>query len=208
MEMLTTVAFVRHGKVHNPNDLYYGRLACIKLSQQGQAEAHSAADILHVEPISAVFSSPALRARQTAQIIAATYPGMTVHTTRWLHDVSTPFDGQLFSEVVARTSSDVYASNDPRYEQPFDVMKRTLRFIQLVRRRYPGQCIVAVSHFDIILYMTLRILNIPLDRATIAEYKRTNPFITHGSISKFVYRTEEIDEIPSYEYIDHTTITF
>jgi broad specificity phosphatase PhoE len=199
METLTTVAFVRHGKVHNPSNVYYGRSPRIKLSEQGQAEAYSAADALRKEPISAVFSSPALRARQTAQIIASSHMAKAVHITRRLHDVYTPYDGYPISKVIPR-NWDVYTGSDYDYEQPFDVMKRTLHFIEMVLRQYSVQYIVAVTHFNVILYMMFRALDISLDTASVAEYKRTYPYITHGSISKFVYRTKEIDEIPGYHY--------
>jgi broad specificity phosphatase PhoE len=206
METFTTVAFVRHGKVHNPSNVYYGRSPRIKLSKQGQAEAHSAADALRTEPISAVFSSPALRARQTAQIIASSHMAKAVHIIRRLHDVYTPYDGCPISKVISRNWN-VYTGSDHEYEQPFDVMKRTLHLIEMVHRRYSGQYIVAVTHFDVILYMMFRALDKSLDTATVAEYKRTYPYITHGSISKFVYRTKEIDEVPCHQYVDHTATT-
>ena len=41
METLTTMAFVKHGQVYNPRNVYHGRLPRIKLNEQGQAQACS-----------------------------------------------------------------------------------------------------------------------------------------------------------------------
>ncbi len=201
METITTLAFVRHGHVDNPRNIYYGRSPHFKLSEQGKFQAHSAADILREKPISAVFSSPTLRSRQTAQFIAAPHVGVTVHISRRLHEVYTPFDGCPISEIIAR-SWDVYTGSDSEYEQPCDVIRRILRFAAQVRRQYLGQYIVAVTHDDAILLMMLQVLGIPLDTDTVIEYKRTHPYIAPASISTFVYRTMEINEVPSYQYIE------
>src|SRR5262249_56679907 len=72
----TTLYFVRHTEVHNPRDLFYGRLPRFRISARGREQAERVADYLADEPIVAVYTSPLLRARQTAQVIAARHPGV------------------------------------------------------------------------------------------------------------------------------------
>ena len=65
----TTIYFVRHGHVLNLDEVHYGRLPGFPLSEEGQRQALIASDKLRSDPIAAIFSSPQLRARETAQII-------------------------------------------------------------------------------------------------------------------------------------------
>src|SRR5947207_15631849 len=59
----------RHGKVHNPNHILYGRLPRFGLSEQGKKEAQELCLSFKNKNISALYTSPLLRARQTAEII-------------------------------------------------------------------------------------------------------------------------------------------
>ena len=67
----TTILLVRHADVHNPADVVYGRLPRFGLSSVGREEATRTAATLAGEPLAAIYSSPQLRARQTAETIAA-----------------------------------------------------------------------------------------------------------------------------------------
>ena len=66
------VHLVRHGHVHNPDKILYGRLPEFRLSDAGEAMARAVADsfVTNGFDIGRVVSSPLLRARQTAQPIA------------------------------------------------------------------------------------------------------------------------------------------
>ena len=66
------VHLVRHGHVHNPDKILYGRLPEFRLSDAGEAMARAVADsfVAGGFDIGRVVSSPLLRARQTAQPIA------------------------------------------------------------------------------------------------------------------------------------------
>jgi len=60
--------FLRHGEVENKKDIFYGDLAGYQLSKKGIHQAESAANyIFNNFDIKYIYSSPLLRARQTAQ---------------------------------------------------------------------------------------------------------------------------------------------
>ena len=63
----TCIHLIRHGEVHNPEQILYGRLPRFRLSARGRAQARSAGDHLREHDLRAVFSSPLLRTRQTAK---------------------------------------------------------------------------------------------------------------------------------------------
>ena len=66
----TTIHFVRHGKVENPGHLLYERLPGFHLSDVGVRMAQATAHYIAVSPqlntVSAVYSSPLERTRETA----------------------------------------------------------------------------------------------------------------------------------------------
>jgi broad specificity phosphatase PhoE len=61
---------VRHGVVHNPDKVLYGRLPGFRLSELGEQMAAQAAKALAGRDITVVRSSPLERARQTAAPLA------------------------------------------------------------------------------------------------------------------------------------------
>jgi broad specificity phosphatase PhoE len=71
MAETTRVHVVRHGEVHNPAGVLYGRLPGFHLSETGAAQAAAVADFLAERDIVAVIASPLQRAQETAAPIAA-----------------------------------------------------------------------------------------------------------------------------------------
>jgi len=66
----TVVHLLRHGEVHNPQGVIYGRLPGYHLSDLGRQMALAAADFFAERPVVAVFSSPLQRAVETATPVA------------------------------------------------------------------------------------------------------------------------------------------
>ena len=63
--MRTTVHLLRHGEVHNPDKVLYGRLPGFRLSELGHEMAQRAAQALSARDVTAVIASPLERAQQT-----------------------------------------------------------------------------------------------------------------------------------------------
>ena len=63
----TTIHLMRHGEVHNPEGILYGRLPGYHLSELGLQMAVQVADVLSASghDIAAVITSPLERARET-----------------------------------------------------------------------------------------------------------------------------------------------
>lgn len=77
----TRVYLARHCDVRNPQGLLYGHLPDFPLSERGVAQAHALGDHLAQRGIRRVVSSPLLRARQTAEIIAEHLQNPEVQTS-------------------------------------------------------------------------------------------------------------------------------
>lgn len=99
---------VRHGEVANPDHIVYASLAGFGLSPRGRRQAEATAARLTTRPVSAVWSSPLDRARETADLIAAHFdlavlvdPDLTEWglADRWAgirwEDLRTVFPGEL-----------------------------------------------------------------------------------------------------------------
>ena len=67
------VHLVRHGEVHNPDRILYGRLPGFHLSEAGRLMAKAAADYLADRDVTVLKSSPLQRAVETAEPIAAEF---------------------------------------------------------------------------------------------------------------------------------------
>jgi broad specificity phosphatase PhoE len=182
--MPAIIHFVRHGAVDD-NGIYYGRLPGFHLSPVGRDQADEAARVLGGYPIAAIYSSPMERTAETAEIIGK-HLGMGWQTSHLLNEAYTPFDGQP-KKVLAERDWDVYTGSEFPFEQPADVLRRTLEFTLAVRKEHQGQHIVAVTHGDVIAFMVLWGRQLP---AT-SQQKQTlyKSFLTYASVSSLAFET-------------------
>lgn len=88
----TVVHLLRHGEVHNPGKVLYGRLPGFRLSPLGERMAQIAAEALAGRDVVRVVSSPLERARQTAQPIAEQF-GLPVDIDDRLIESENVFQG-------------------------------------------------------------------------------------------------------------------
>ena len=92
----TIVHVMRHGEVHNPEKILYGRLPDYHLSERGQAQAQAVADWLAERDITYVVASPLERAQETAAPIAA-LRDLPIDTDDDLIESTNIFQGQRVS---------------------------------------------------------------------------------------------------------------
>jgi len=195
MNAETSISFVRHGQVHNPGKVFYGRLPRFGLSQQGLAEARATAVDLGSAPVAAVFSSPLLRARQTAREILRCQEDLRLRVSRLLLEVKTPYQGHPAEEVRAR-GDDVYTGVGPGFEQPADVLSRVLRFVARVRREFAGRQVVAVTHGDPIAFLALwagGLEVIPRNKTRLAPLGIRGGYPATGSLTTLLFPSPSID---------------
>jgi broad specificity phosphatase PhoE len=199
----TYISFVRHGEVHNPQRVFYGRLPGFGLNKQGHREVQAAAHALSRRQIAAIYSSPLLRALQTARAIRALHGDIPLEISPHLSEVYCPYDGQPH-RVLDAIRWDVYAGTEPPYEQPGDLLARTLRLISAIRSRHAGQRIVAATHGDVIAFLLLWAAREPVTaghRRSIVRLGVASGYPAHASITTLTYRTAEEDERPAVAYM-------
>ncbi len=161
------IFFVRHGEVHNPAGIFYGRLPRFRLSAVGRQQAAAAARALAREPLAAIYTSPLLRTRQTGLIIAAAHPAIPLRTTRALLEIRSRLQGQP-TAALDTTGWNFYEPKLHEDDETIAVIARRVeRFCRLVVRHHPGQAVAAVTHGDIVAIARARFEGWPLILASL-----------------------------------------
>ncbi len=91
----TVVHLIRHGEVHNPTGVLYGRLAGFNLSELGAQMAERVADWLGTNDVTHLVASPLERAQQTATPIAKRF-GLDIETDERVIEAGNSFEGKIF----------------------------------------------------------------------------------------------------------------
>lgn len=151
MAETTTVHVMRHGEVHNPRKILYGRLEGYKLSDRGRAQAEAVAEALKDNDIVLVVASPLQRAQETAAPIAAVH-GLDVHTDHDLIESLNVFEGQRVSPgdgALRDPRNWRYLVNPvkPSWGEPYkEIAARMTTAIDKARAKAAGHEVVVVSH--------------------------------------------------------------
>ena len=150
MTEMTVVHLLRHGEVHNPEHVLYGRLPGYHLSANGRMMAVAAADFFAGRPVAAVFASPLERAQETAQPVAERL-GLTITTDDRLIESENVLEGKSVSlaSLALNPLNWKYLWNpfQPSWGEPYtQVAGRMRQAIDRAREAARGQEAVCVSH--------------------------------------------------------------
>lgn len=147
----TRVHVMRHGEVHNPDGILYGRLPGFHLSDRGKAQAAAVADALAGRDIVAVIASPLQRAQETAAPIAAGFD-LAVDTDPDLIESANFFEGKRMSpgDGAWRNPRFWWQLRNPftpSWGEPYrDIAGRMTTAVDKARVRGAGHEVVCVSH--------------------------------------------------------------
>ncbi|MEU0545039.1 histidine phosphatase family protein [Nocardia sp. NPDC005978] len=142
---------MRHGEVHNPKGILYGRLPGFQLSTTGRAQAQTVARTLAGHDIALVVASPLQRAQETAEPIAA-HHGLTIRTDDNLIEAGNTFEGLRVSigDGALRKPRHWWKMRDPftpSWGEPYlQIAHRMLAAANKARVEAAGREAVLVSH--------------------------------------------------------------
>jgi broad specificity phosphatase PhoE len=150
MTEITVVHLLRHGEVHNPDHVLYGRLPGYHLSANGRMMAAAAADFFDGRPVAAVFASPLERAQETAQPVAERL-GLTITTDDRLIESENVLEGKSVSLASLALSplNWRYLWNPfrPSWGEPYrQIAGRVYQVVERARDASRGKEAVCVSH--------------------------------------------------------------
>ncbi|ROR91901.1 histidine phosphatase family protein [Nocardioides aurantiacus] len=147
----TVVHLLRHGEVHNPDGVLYGRAPGFGLSDAGRAMAVRAADLLAGRDVTALVSSPLERALETAGPVADRL-GLGVRLDDRLVEVTNVFEGRrvdMNRSILAqpRVWRALWNPWRPSWGEPYrDVVRRMAAAVDEARATARGHEVVLVSH--------------------------------------------------------------
>lgn len=147
----TVVHLLRHGEVHNPTGVLYGRMPGFQLSDLGHQMAQRVADSIGDRDITHLAASPLERAQQTAQPLADAL-GLPILTDERVIESSNKFEGKRFGAgggALRKPSAWVHLWNPfrPSWGEPYKQMvDRMMAAVHDARRVAEGHEAVLVSH--------------------------------------------------------------
>jgi broad specificity phosphatase PhoE len=149
----TTVHLLRHGEVHNPGRVLYGRLDGYRLSERGQEMASTVAKALAAagHDVVAVTASPLQRAQETAAPVAAAF-GLEVGTDERLVEAGNAFEGTTVGSNPKQLLNPrwwrlVWNPFRPSWGEPYqEQAERMQAAVDAARAAHEGHEVVLVSH--------------------------------------------------------------
>lgn len=149
------VLLVRHAQTDAIDTRLVGRTPGVHLSECGNAEVHRLRAQLVATPLDAVYSSPLVRARETAEPIATSH-GLGVDIEEDLNEVDFgDWTGQTFTALAADQRWRIFNERRssafvPNGERPLDVQRRIVTLITRMAGRHGRGVITLVSHAEVI----------------------------------------------------------
>lgn len=154
MEQQITFYLVRHGEAEN-NVLHILNSAPVKkeysLTEKGRKQATETANFLATVEAHALYSSPILRAKETAGIIAQATGLLIVFDDRLWEVGMGRFNGQKQQELLKKYPEPqmrLTPHEDDAMESIIAVRSRLELFLDELKEKHAGQKVILVSHGD------------------------------------------------------------
>lgn len=151
---MTRLCLVRHGETHwNVERRLQGHLD-IPLNPTGLQQARATAESLAGERFAALYSSDLLRARQTAEAVAAATALVPSFEPRFRERCYGGFEGLTYDEARARYPQEYerFETRDPSFAFPnggeslADFAERIRRMLDALADAHPGETVLVVTH--------------------------------------------------------------
>ena len=179
--MVTNIYFVRHGRTTNKDNVFYGRIPRVGLSEIGREQVKCSANYLKSKHITKIFSSSLLRARQSAAIISKTLGCNNVSRSNLITEINSYMEGKPF-EFGKASKFDHYFSplRKPENETMTDIRDRMTRFVNLVVKKNKGKNVVIIAHGDPFMILKAELKGLPMELSSIRLGEGT--YIKYGEI--------------------------
>lgn len=199
----TIVHLVRHGEVHNPEKILYGRIPGYHLSARGKSQAARTAASLRGHDVTYLAASPLQRAQETAQPFARTL-GLDITTDEGLIEAGNRLEGLRVRGLRSQLWNPVrwpmlIQPGIPSWGEPYiDIAERMMDAVERARLAAEGHEAVLVSHQLPVVCVQRTVQDLPLahnpakrqcDLASITSLVFRDAVITN------MYYTEPAQEI-------------
>ncbi|MFE3451394.1 histidine phosphatase family protein [Nonomuraea sp. NPDC059194] len=148
MAETTVVHLLRHGEVHNPEGVLYGRLPDYHLSETGHLMAETVAKAVADRDIVRLYSSPLERAQETAAPLAGKL-GLDIVTDERLIEAGNVLEGRKIARLMRSPGNfrHFWHPGRPSWGEPYvQVVARMRAMVDSARAEVRGHEAVLVSH--------------------------------------------------------------
>lgn len=191
-EFATRIIYVRHGLTDFPSDrMYCDDQEDPALNAQGLEHARSAASLLGSQKIDAIYASPSLRTRLTAEEISAASEVEVTYVTALRERRFGVWDGLYFDAIHKQYPAEYQSwKQDPAGYTPEggetieELARRTRREVARIVDEHPQQTVIVVSHVGPIRVCIAEALKIPLQ-----WYRQLR--IDYGSLTRVDYGSRQ-----------------
>jgi broad specificity phosphatase PhoE len=193
MAEITVVHLLRHGEVHNPEGVLYGRLPGYHLSAAGRLMATAAADFFSERPVAAVFASPLERAQETARPVAERL-GAQIQTDDRLIESGNVLEGRSVSlKHLARDPANwkyLWNPFTPSWGEPYaQVVARMMQVVERARDEGRGREAVCVSH-----QLPIWVTRLAAENRRLWHNPKTRECAL-GSVTSFTFTDDELTKV-------------
>ncbi|MBL7150710.1 histidine phosphatase family protein [Candidatus Microgenomates bacterium] len=193
----TTIYLIRHCEYENPQRVVPGRMPGFPLSIKGKKNAKLLANYFKNKKIVAVYSSPILRTKQTAEIIASEL-NLKVLASPLLKETKSPYQG-ISLEKFFKLKNDVFFQKkhiEGGGESIEEIKARMKKFINEILEKHYNSKVIIVSHGDPIMIYT-----ITLAEGKVKMLKKRKDYVPKGGIFKLVFNEDK--KLKSFYPIDY-----
>lgn len=168
-QVSTMILLVRHAAHGHLGRILSGRMPGIALSATGRDQARALGARLASEPLTAIYTSPVQRARETATSIADAARRGAPEVAGALDEIEFgEWTGREFASLDgdpawSRWNSRRGSALPPGGESMRDVQARVMGFAADVAAQHDGETVAFVSHCDVIRAGVAGWLGLPLD---------------------------------------------
>jgi probable phosphomutase (TIGR03848 family) len=166
---MSLIVLVRHGE----NDWVKkhrlaGWIPGIHLNENGQKQAEQVAQRLKVLPVSAIYSSPVLRCRETADHIAAVHQLKIVELDALGEVRYGEWEGKKIKKLAKKKSWQLVQFFPSRFRFPKgetlrETQFRAIQALEELSLRHEKEVIIVVSHADLIKLVLAHYLGVHID---------------------------------------------
>lgn len=177
----TVIFFVRHGEVDNLKKILYGRLPGFRLTEKGREQVKNTALKLKNFPVKIIYTSPLLRARESARIISGHFNLKPV-VSYSLIEIGSIFEGISLKEYKEKIQPFQFDEKNVKkgHESIKQIRERMFKFLNAIKKRHTGKHIIVISHGD-----PIAVLKSVLDKKNFSwDYKKSN-YLNTGDFIRF-----------------------